>query len=61
MHEQNSFEEEDLKSELRRKLAKYKMPHIIRPIKKIPRTRNCKIKRSQLKKDFENKMEFIKE
>ena len=46
------FIEKDIKISLAKKLAKYKMPHAIYSINKIPRTRNGKIKRSQLKKEY---------
>ena len=48
------------KNTLAKTLAKYKMPHAIYPISKIPRTRNGKIKRSQLKKEYASKTDKSK-
>ena len=53
----SKFVEEDIKLTLAETLANYKMPHVIYPIKKIPRTRNGKIKRSQLKKEYANNID----
>jgi acyl-coenzyme A synthetase/AMP-(fatty) acid ligase len=48
----DEFDEEKIKTKLSKKLAKYKMPHIIKEIDKLPRTRNGKIRRSILKEKF---------
>ena len=55
LDDESNFLEENIKNTLAKTLAKYKMPHAIYPISKIPRTRNGKIKRSQLKKEYASK------
>ena len=55
LDDESNFLEENIKNTLAKALAKYKMPHAIYPISKIPRTRNGKIKRSQLKKEYASK------
>ena len=57
LNSNSKFVEEDIKLTLAETLANYKMPHVIYPIKKIPRTRNGKIKRSQLKKEYANNID----
>jgi acyl-coenzyme A synthetase/AMP-(fatty) acid ligase len=57
LDDNSQFIEKDIKMALTKTLAKYKMPHAIYPINKIPRTRNGKIKRSQLKKEYANNID----
>ncbi|PZC40863.1 MAG: Acyl-coenzyme A synthetase/AMP-(fatty) acid ligase [Chloroflexi bacterium] len=48
------FNETTIKDKLKEKLAQYKMPHLIREVNKIPRTRNGKIKRNSLKEQLKD-------